>query len=91
MFTPKIFLIKSNKARPWDVTSDEQKSNYNYISFVEINSNFYEECEFQSGAMLFNLSEASRVCAYLNKINLKYFEIDIRKDFTPIQQSKLNG
>ena len=86
MFTPKIFLIKVNTRSPWE----EKDHKYTYVSDVEIDSNLWYQCEFQGGAQLFNLEEATKVCACLNKTNKNYFEIDVRSIYMTTKQSKLN-
>lgn len=86
MFTPKIFLIKINTRAPWE----EKDHRYTYLSEVDIESNLWYQCTFQGGAQLFDLSEATKVCAWLNKTNKNYFEIDVRSIYMNTKQSKLN-
>jgi hypothetical protein len=87
MFTPKIFLIKVNTRAPWE----DRDHKYTYVNEVEIESNLWFQCEFQGGAQLFSLEEATRVCAWLNKTNKNYFEIDVRSIYMTTKQSKLNN
>jgi len=86
MFTPKIFLIKIKMTPPWE----DQREVYVYLHEVDTESNTWEQCDFQSGAELFTLKEANKVCAWLNKTNKNFFEIDIKQVYMNRRQSKLN-
>ncbi len=86
MFTPKIFLIKINTRAPWE----KRDHKWTYLSEVSLESNLWYECTFQSGAMLFNLEDATRVAAWLNKTNKNYFEIDVKQIYMTTKQSKIN-
>jgi hypothetical protein len=86
MFTPKIFLIKIRLNAPWE----DGDPRFAYLHDVDTESNTWEQCDFQSAAKLFTLKEASKVCAWLNKTNKNFFEIDIRQVYMNTRQSKLN-
>lgn len=86
MFTPKIFLIKIRLNQPWE----DDDPRFAYLHDVDSESNTWEQCDFQSGAKLFTLKEASKVCAWLNKTNKNFFEIDVRQVYMNTRQSKLN-
>ena len=86
MFTPKIFLIKIRLNQPWE----DDDPRFSYLHDVDSESNTWEQCDFQSGAKLFTLKEASKVCAWLNKTNKNFFEIDVRQVYMNTRQSKLN-
>jgi hypothetical protein len=86
MFTPKIFLIKIRLNAPWE----DQREVYSYLHEVDTESNTWEQCDFQSGAQLFDLKEANKVCAWLNKTNKNFFEIDIKQVYMNTRQSKIN-
>jgi hypothetical protein len=86
MFTPKIFLIKIRLNQPWE----DDDPRFAYLHDVDTESNTWEQCDFQSGAKLFTLKEASKVCAWLNKTNKNFFEIDVRQVYMNTRQSKLN-
>jgi hypothetical protein len=71
---------------PWE----DQREVYVYLHDVDTESNTWEQCDFQSGAELFTLKEANKVCAWLNKTNKNFFEIDIKQVYMNTRQSKLN-
>ena len=86
MFTPKIFLIKIRMTPPWE----DLDPRFSYLHYVDTESNVWEQCDFQSGAQLFTLQEANKVCDWLNKTNKNFFEIDIKQVYMNTRQSKLN-
>lgn len=86
MFTPTIFLIKIKMTPPWE----DQREVYSYLHDINNESNTWEQCDFQGAAQLFTLQEANKVCAWLNKTNKNFFEIDIRQVYMNTRQSKIN-
>lgn len=88
MITSKIFIIKINKGRVWE----KKDYAYRYLRDAQLDVGEFYECAYEEDAMLMTFDEANRLAAWLNKININYFEIDVRGEYdkSKTRQSKMN-
>jgi len=75
------FVIKEHSASPFDIpvladTLERSKNSIGYLADVDKYSLSYRIVNNKSIAKVFNLHDASLIVAKLNKMNMRFYEIE---------------